>query len=67
MDEGALLAYVAETDSLNINMAHQADQIFKGAKSGDIPIQRTTTYRLTINLGLAIPLSLLARADQLIE
>jgi putative ABC transport system substrate-binding protein len=73
MDAGGLLAYVPEVDGLIIQMAHQADQIFKGANPGDIPIQRATTYRLIINikaakgLGLTIPQPLLVRADQVIE
>jgi putative ABC transport system substrate-binding protein len=73
IDAGGLLAYALDYDGLYTQLAHQADQIFKGAKPGDIPIQQETTYRLTINiktaqgLGLTIPQSLLARADEVIE
>ena len=72
-DEGGLMAYAVDYDSLQIRMAHQADQIFKGAKPGEIPIQQAMTYRLIISLKtaqglrLTIPQSLLARADEVIE
>jgi putative tryptophan/tyrosine transport system substrate-binding protein len=70
---GPLLAYGPDLDSLFANLAHQANQIFKGANPRDIPIQQATTYRFVINtktakgLGLTIPKSLLARADEAIE
>jgi len=73
MGAGGLLVYAPDIDGLYTQMAHQADQIFKGANPGDIPIQQATTHRLVINLktakglGLTIPSSLLARADELIE
>jgi putative tryptophan/tyrosine transport system substrate-binding protein len=73
IDAGGLLAYALDYNSIYAQLAHQAGQIFKGAKPGDIPIQQVTKYRLVINLktaqglGLMIPQPLLARADQVIE
>ena len=70
---GGLMAYEADLDDVRRRIADDVHQILNGTKPGDIPIYQSTKFELVINLkaakalGLALPLSLLARADELIE
>ena len=70
---GGVLAYAADPKEMGARAAHFVDQILRGAKPGDLPIEQPTKYALIVNLkfakalGLTIPPSLLARADQVIE
>jgi putative ABC transport system substrate-binding protein len=71
--QGILLSYGPDSLAIFRRSATYVDKILKGARPAELPVEQPTTYQLFINMktaksiGIAVPATLLSRADDVID